>query len=393
MEKRNVPEIRFDGFIDNWEPCKLSEIAAKVTEKNRDMKITETLTNSAEFGIISQKDYFDHNVANVENIGGYYVVKNEDFVYNPRISTMAPVGPINRNKLGRNGVMSPLYTVFRIHDIVPAYLEQFFKSTHWNSFMYYNGDSGARSDRFSIKDKVFFEMLIATPSLSEQEKVGEYLAKLDQLITFHQCKYEKLKLFKEAILEKMFPKNGEEIPEIRFRGFTDEWKPHKICDIAVRYDNLRIPVASNHRIAGTTPYYGANGIQGYVEGFTHDGEFVLVAEDGANDLKNYPVKCVNGRIWVNNHAHVLQSLPEIADNHFLAYSINQSDIESLLVGGGRVKLNAETLMDIDLLLPDLSEQRKIGAYILHVDNLITLHQHKYEKLKLFKEAMLDKMFI
>ena len=128
------------------------------------------------------------------------------------------------------------------------------------------------------------------------------------------------------------------------------------------------------RVSGTTPYYGANGIQDYVEGYTHEGEFVLVAEDGANDLKNYPVKCVNGRIWVNNHAHVLQGKAKITDNQFLAYSINQADIESLLVGGSRAKLNAETLMDIELTLPSLPEQQEIGTYLKHLDNLITLHQ-------------------
>lgn len=89
-------------------------------------------------------------------------------------------------------------------------------------------------------------------------------------------------------------------------------------NIADRYDNLRIPVAANLRVSGTTPYYGANGIQDYVEGFTHEGEFVLVAEDGANDLKNYPVRCVNGRIWVNNHAHVLQGKQYYCDNYFLS---------------------------------------------------------------------------
>lgn len=139
---------------------------------------------------------------------------------------------------------------------------------------------------------------------------------------------------------------------------------------------MRIPVAANLRVPGATPYYGANGIQDYVEGFTHDGEFVLVAEDGANDLKNYPVKCVKGRIWVNNHAHVLQGKQNIADNQFLAFSINRADIESLLVGGGRAKLNAETMMDISLSMPNIEEQRIIGQYISTVDNLITLHQRK-----------------
>ena len=152
------------------------------------------------------------------------------------------------------------------------------------------------------------------------------------------------------------------------------WEQRKVREIADRYDNLRIPVASNLRTAGSTPYYGANGIQDYVEGFTHDGEFVLVAEDGANDLKNYPVKCVKGRIWVNNHAHVLQGKQETTDNRFLAYAISQADIESILVGGSRAKLNAETLMEVELLLPSKDEQIEIGNYIVRIDRLITLHQ-------------------
>ena len=165
-------------------------------------------------------------------------------------------------------------------------------------------------------------------------------------------------------------------PAIRFKGFSDAWEQRKVQDVADRFDNLRIPVAANLRVHGTTPYYGANGIQDYVEGFTHDGEFVLVAEDGANDLKNYPVKCVNGRIWVNNHAHVLQGKAGISDNSFLAFAISQSDIESLLVGGSRAKLNAETLMSIEFKLPCLQEQYRIGEYLTQLDNLITLHQRQ-----------------
>jgi len=182
-------------------------------------------------------------------------------------------------------------------------------------------------------------------------------------------------------------------PAIRFKGFTDPWEQRKVSDVANRFDNLRIPVAANLRIPGSTPYYGANGIQDYVEGFTHEGEFVLVAEDGANDLKNYPVKCVNGRIWVNNHAHVLQSKPEMADNKFLAYSISQADIEALLVGGGRAKLNAEVMMGIDLSLPSVQEQVAIGGYLTRLDNLITLHQCKLEEPKSTKKACIEKKYI
>lgn len=173
-------------YTFSWEQRKLSEITDKVTEKNAGLQYVETFTNSAEFGIISQRDFFDHDIAKLGSLDGYYIVKNEDFVYNPRISTSAPVGPINRNKLGRTGVMSPLYTVFRPHDIDTTYLEYFFKCGYWHSFMNFNGDSGARSDRFSIRDNVFFQMPIPIPDIDEQRKIGELLTCLDNLITLHQ---------------------------------------------------------------------------------------------------------------------------------------------------------------------------------------------------------------
>lgn len=201
-----VPEIRFAGFTGDWNECKLGAIASKVTTKNANLQYTETLTNSAEQGIISQRDYFDHEVSNIENINGYYIVEDNDFVYNPRISTSAPVGPVNRNKLGRTGVMSPLYTVFKTHDVDESYLEWFFKSSYWHKFMYYNGDTGARSDRFSIKDAVFFDMPIPTPNIEEQRKVGVFLMELDTLVALHQRKCDTLKEIKKYMLQNMFPK-------------------------------------------------------------------------------------------------------------------------------------------------------------------------------------------
>ena len=199
-----VPKFRFSGFTGDWEQRKLGEVVDKVTEKNSGLQYLETLTNSAEYGIISQRDFFDHDISKTTSLGGYYIVRSEDFVYNPRISVTAPVGPINRNKLGRTGVMSPLYTVFRPHDVDTTYLEYFFRSSCWHSFMNFNGDSGARSDRFSIKDNVFFEMPIPTPDIEEQGKIGECLTRLDHLITLHQRKLEKLKIIKKSFLEKMF---------------------------------------------------------------------------------------------------------------------------------------------------------------------------------------------
>ncbi len=198
------PRIRFKGYTEAWERRKLLEISDKVTEKNKNNEFSEPFTNSAELGIISQKDYFDREVVNQENLDGYYIVRNDDFVYNPRISVTAPVGPINRNRLGRNGVMSPLYTVFRTQGIDNLYLEFYFKTTSWHRFMKLNGDSGARFDRFTISSTQFMEMPIPLPNKEEQRKIGGYFDVLDRLITLHQRKCDELLKIKKFMLQNMF---------------------------------------------------------------------------------------------------------------------------------------------------------------------------------------------
>ena len=199
-----VPELRFAGFADDWEERKLGDISYKVKEKNKTGEFTETLTNSAEYGIINQRDFFNKDISNAKNLTGYYVVKNDDFVYNPRISNFAPVGPIKRNKLGRTGVMSPLYYVFRTHDIDKNYLEKYFDTVYWHRFMKLNGDSGVRADRFAIKESVFVEMPIPYPTIEEQEKIGSFFKQLDDTIALHQRKLDLLKEQKKGFLQKMF---------------------------------------------------------------------------------------------------------------------------------------------------------------------------------------------
>ena len=384
-----VPQIRFNGYSDDWVQRKLTDISEKVTEKNSNNEFSETLTNSAEYGIISQRDFFDKDISNEKNLNTYYVVRDGDFVYNPRISNFAPVGPIKRNTLGRTGVMSPLYYVFRTHDIDGMYLEKYFSSTKWHRFMELNGDTGARADRFAIKDKDFVKI----PNFQEQQKIGSFFKQIDDTIALHQRKLDLLKEQKKGYLQKMFPKNGAKVPELRFAGFADDWEERKLSDIADRFDNLRVPITASDRKSGDTPYYGANGIQDYVEGFTHDGEFILVAEDGANDLKNYPVQYVNGKVWVNNHAHVLQGKKTITDNKFLMNSIKNFNIEPFLVGGGRAKLNADVMMKLNVLLPTFEEQEKIGSFFKQLDDTITLHQRKLDLLKEQKKGFLQKMFV
>lgn len=203
-EGQLVPEMRFKEFNRAWTYCKLNEISEKVKEKNVENLYSETFTNSAEFGIINQRDFFDKDISNKLNLNTYYVVQPDDFVYNPRISNLAPVGPINRNKLGRIGVMSPLYYVFRIRNIDPTYLESYFFTNKWHMFMRLNGDSGARSDRLSIKDSIFSEMPVPLPSIEEQIKIGEFFRQLDEVIELKEKELDALKETKKGFLQKMF---------------------------------------------------------------------------------------------------------------------------------------------------------------------------------------------
>lgn len=205
QDGETTPRVRFKGFKGEWDCSPLSTFSKKVINKNNNLEIKITLTNSAEYGIINQLDFFDHDVSNGDNIRGYYVVENDDFVYNPRVSTLAPVGPINRNQLGYAGVMSPLYYVFRVSGIDKDYLSCFFKTNLWHKFMKDNGNSGARFDRLSITDNMFVQMPILYPkSEDEQQQIASFFTSLDKQISLQEARLEKLKQIKAACLDKMF---------------------------------------------------------------------------------------------------------------------------------------------------------------------------------------------
>lgn len=204
QEGETVPKVRFKGFEGEWKTRSLNNYAKKRTEKNVNRIYNVTLTNSAEFGIIDQRQFFDHDISNSENIDGYFVVRDKDFVYNPRISASAPVGPINQNKLGYPGVMSPLYLVFEVKGINHDFLEIYFHTALWHKYMFDNGNSGARFDRLTISDDDFMRMPIPDISLAEQQSIASFFTSLDRQIALHAQRLEKLKQIKAACLDKMF---------------------------------------------------------------------------------------------------------------------------------------------------------------------------------------------
>ena len=410
-KKASTPALRFKGFTYTWEQSKLSEFADKVTEKNVGLQYIETFTNSAEFGIISQRDFFDHDIAKMSSLGGYYIVRSEDFVYNPRISTSAPVGPINRNKLGRIGVMSPLYTVFRPHDIGTTYLEHFFKSKYWHSFMNFNGDSGARSDRFSIKDSVFFEMPIPIPHIEEQRKIGEYLTHLDRLITLHQRKYDKLTNMKKSMLEKMFPKNGANVPEIRFKGFTDAWEQRKLgecTDLLTGHPFESKQFSENGVLLirgmnvkrnelDTSPeiceyWHTTEGLEKYLL----SADDILIQMDGALIGKSYAKMPKNKLPALLVQRVTRARTKNDYDNDFIYQSLQRdflTYIQGIKTETAVPHLSLNDIFIFKIYVPSLAEQKKIGSCFRNLDNLITLHQRELEKLKNLKKACLEKMFV
>ncbi len=407
------PIIRFKGYEDDWEQRKLNEIADKVSEKNKNNEFSEPFTNSAEQGIISQKDYFDREIVNDENLNGYYIVRNDDFIYNPRISVTALVGPINRNRLGRTGVMSPLYTVFRTHDIDNLYLEFYFKTTSWHHFMKLNGDSGARFDRFTISSIQFMKMPIPYPTIEEQRKIGKYFDELDHLITLHQRKCEQTKILKKYMLQKMFPQNGEKVPEIRFSGFTDDWEQRKLGKLGSFKNGMNFSKdAMGHG-------YAFVNLQNIFGKSVIDTEKLELAEASETQLQEYNLQ--EGDVLFVRSSVKLEGVGEAAivpktlenttysgfiirfrdefrlDNNFKRFVFSIPNIRKQIMAqatnSANKNISQPVLENLQIYLPQYEEQKAIGACFSKLDHLITLHQRKCDELQKIKKFMLQNMFV
>ena len=404
MEKKNVPKIRFPGFTEPWEQRKLGEISDKVTEKNINNTYNETFTNSAEYGIIPQRDFFEKDISNIKNLNGYYVVRNDDFVYNPRISNFAPVGPIKRNKLLKTGVMSPLYYVFRTRDIDRTYLEHYFDTTYWHMFMKLNGDSGARSDRFAIKDSVFVEMPIPFPKLEEQKKIGMFFEEFDNLITLHQRKLENLKKQKKGLLQKMFPEKGKKVPEIRFPEFTDAWEQRKFSELYEKNTEKNVNlIGYDKTISIATMTYKDEG-NGASEESLKTYKVLRMGDLAFEGHTNKEFRY--GRFVANDigigimspRFSALRPINEMPISFWKYYIHYEPIMRKILVNSTKAgtmmnELVISDFMEQRIQVPSYEEQNKIGGLFDKLDNLISLHQRKLEHLQKQKKALLQQMFV
>lgn len=397
-EEKKAPKLRFNGYTNDWERKKLGDVAEKVIQKNNNNAFKNVLTNSAEYGIISQRDFFERNIANKNNISTYYIVQNDDFVYNPRISNLAPYGPINRNKTGYTGIISPLYYVFRVLNINTAFIEWYFKTTCWHKFMYQHGDSGARSDRFSIKDNELKKLPIKLPADDmEQEKIAKTLTSLDNTLQLHEDHLQFLHSFKSFLLQKMFFDNDIP-PLLRFNKFTEKWNQCKLNDHTI-VTMGQSPNSKNY----TNNQTGKILVQGNADLYKNKIlKRVFTTEVTKTAVKNdilISVRAPVGDIARNQYESVVigRGIASIKGNDFLYYQLekmkNNGFWNKYIAGSTFESITGKDLKNTKIYTTNSDEERKIGNIFSSLTKIIQLQEHKIDSLKKLKQFLLQNMFI
>ena len=393
MAKQNKPAIRFKGFTDAWEQRKLGEVVERITRKNEYLESTLPLTISAQYGLINQNEFFDKRIAS-KDVSGYFLVRNGEFAYNKSTSSDAPWGAIKRLDRYESGVLSTLYIVFKISDerkTSSDYIVTYYNTDLWHKGIQAIAAEGARNHGLlNVAPADFFETNLTMPKdYAEQQQIGSFFQQLDHLITLHQRKLEKLQVLKKAMLEKMFPKNGSSVPEIRFKGFTDAWEQRKLGALCVEFKSGDFISASDIAENEAYPVYGGNGLRGFTNHYNHDGEYALIGRQGALcGNVNYAV----GKSYFTEHAVAVRA-NKTNQTRFLYYLFSTMNLGQYSGQSAQPGLAVGNLVELENVVPSKPEQEKIASFLSSLDHLITLHQRELEKLQNIKKSMLEKMFV
>jgi len=408
-KKEQKPAIRFQGFTDAWEQRKLSSIVDRVTRKNTNLKSMLPLTISAQYGLVDQVTYFNNRVAS-QNISNYYLVKNGEFAYNKSSSEGYPLGAVKRLDLYDMGVLSTLYIVFALKDqnLNSDFLACYYDTDNWYKQVSERAAEGARNHgllNISAEDFLDTDLMIP-PDIQEQVLIGDYLKNLDHLITLHQRKYEKIVNVKKSMLEKMFPRDGASVPEIRFAGFTDPWEQRKLGDIYTERsqrgdESLQILSVSIH-----------SGVSDGELDADNLGKYVRRSEDKSTYKHVYPgdlvfnmMRAWQGAIGVAKSEGMISpayisAIPNkdvypLFMNYLLRRKVAINQINNLSYGvtDFRKRLYWNSFVRVTCKIPSFAEQQLLAEIFENLDDLITLHQRKLEMLKNIKKAMLEKMFV
>ena len=410
-KKSDAPAIRFKGFSDAWEQRKLEDYLTVSAEKNTGNIYgrSDVLSVSGDYGIVNQIEFQGRSFAGA-SVSNYGVVQTGDVVYTKSPLNSNPYGIIKTNK-GKPGIVSTLYAVYHpkenaFSDFIQVYFEQ---HARMNNYMHPLVNQGAKND-MKVSAENALKGPVCFPSRIEQESISAFFSVLDNLITLHQRKFEKLTNVKKSMLEKMFPQNGSSYPEIRFKGFTDPWEQRKAIDIAdyskgngyskgdltdvgtpiILYGRLytKYQFAISEVDTFAVPRNGAVYSQ---------GNEVIVPASGetAEDIARASAVEKSG-VLLGGDLNILKPF-DFINPLFLALAISngepQKELAKKAQGKSVVHIHNTDIQEVTIAYPSNTEQDRIVSVFRQLDNLITLHQRELEKLLNIKKSMLEKMFV
>lgn len=400
------PKIRFKGFTKDWEQRKFSELYARSSEKN-----DGSIGMDKNITVATMQFKNDVKVSTTEYLKTYYTFKLGDIAFEGHQSKEFRYGRFVENDIG-NGIVSHIFAVFRP---IQEYDLYFWKYAINNEILMQRILARSTKASTMMHDLVTNDFLNETflvPSVKEQKQIGAFLNKLDNIITLHQRKCEQTKKLKKYMLQKMFPRNGAKVPEIRFDGFTYDWEQRKLGDI---YGSI-----GNAFVGTATPYYAEHGHFYLESNNVKDGQINHNAEIFINDEfyeKQKDKWLHTGDMVMVQSGHVGHAavIPEELDNtaahalimfrnpkeeiepYFLNYEYQtdkaKKQIENITTGNTIKHILASDMQEFVVDIPKYEEQKVIASYFCNLDNLITLHQRKCDELKKMKKYMLQNMFI
>lgn len=416
-KKGLVPSLRFPEFKDagEWDIKKLSELLFEAKQRNRKMKYgpKEVLSVSGEHGCVNQIELLGRSYAGV-SVENYHVVETGDIVYTKSPLKKNPFGIIRENK-GKPGIVSTLYAVYRVTDKAhPAYLDHYFsRDFNLNSYLQPIVNKGAKND-MKVKNSYVLSGEIPAPKIEEQKRIADCITSVDDLITAQTKKLDALKTHKKGLMQQLFPAEGKTVPKLRFPEFRGsavwECKPMaKVCNVLQGYGFPEVLQGQNK---GNYPFCKVSDISRAV---AENGGLLDEATNyvGDDDLLKLKAKLIpkgatvfakigealrlNRRAYVrkecliDNNATGLKAIEGEADDYFV-YLMSQLIDLNKHCGGAVPSVNKSTLEEIEVVVPDPDEQKRIADSLKSLDNLITAQIQKLDALKAHKKGLLQQLF-
>ncbi|WP_273751493.1 restriction endonuclease subunit S [Leuconostoc mesenteroides] len=378
-----TPQIRFQGFTDDWEERKSEDLFTPVNERNReDLPVLSVTQNQ---GVVFRNDLAIDIKYDESTLSSYKVIHPGDFV----ISLRSFQGGFEMSKV--LGISSPAYTIFDLKN--PTEHDKLYWKSIFKTFKFIESlktvTFGIRDGK-SISFREFSDLKLKYPSeVAEQKKIGAFFKQLDSTIALHQRKLDLLKEQKKGFLQKMFPKNGAKVPELRFSEFADDWEERKLNENVENIGTGRSSFKAGLDYSEQTPYevLGSTSVISYSDSFDHSGNFVLTARVGANAGNLYKH---SGSVKISDNTVYIQS----KNLEFIFYLLTKYDLKKLAFGTGQPLIKASELKNLKLFFPKtFGEQQKIGSFFKQLDDTIALHQRKLDLLKEQKKGFLQKMFV